>query len=336
MVRDGNARNLLAVGRVVDRENSRSRDALPTYEVINVVHAAPLSTVQSNGLAESDDYRYAMDSHDELTALRVAGAVDEVAPGRYRAELSSLYTVMGHPHGGYLQCVIASAALAAVAERGATHQHVAALTTNYVGASEPGPVELTVAPRRIGRGASFAHVTLTQNAQLVVESLAVMSTLSDAEVPRYHDARPPELPPRDECPVSVGSSEPNISRVLEQRLDPATATWRNGVASTRGETRAWLRLDDGDGSWDPWNLHFATDAMPPATFPLGSTGWVPTLQLSSYVRRIPTGQWLRARQWCVVISGDLVDERLEVFDERDELVASSSQLAMVRFPAVAT
>lgn len=277
-----------------------------------------------------------MDSLDELTALRVAGAVDEIAPGRYRAELSPLYTVMGHPHGGYLQCVMASAALAAVAAQGATHQHVAALTTNYVGASEPGPVELSVVPRRVGRGASFAHVTLSQHDQLVVESLAVMSTLSDDDTPRYQDAHAPLLPAREECAVSAGSNEPNIARVLEQRLDPATATWRDAVTSDRGETRAWLRLDDGDAAWDAWNLHFAADAMPPATFPLGSTGWVPTLQLSSYVRRIPVGEWLRARQWCVVISGDLVDERLELFDERDQLVASSSQLAMVRFPAAAT
>jgi acyl-CoA thioesterase len=76
----------------------------------------------------------------------------------------------------------------------------------------------------------------------------------------------------------------------------------------------------------------ASDAMPPATFPLGSSGWVPTLQLTTYVRRVPRSEWLRARQWCVVVADGLVDERCELFDDRDELVASSSQLAMVRFP----
>jgi acyl-CoA thioesterase len=59
---------------------------------------------------------------------------------------------------------------------------------------------------------------------------------------------------------------------------------------------------------------------------------VPTLQLTSYVHQIPVGEWLRARQWCVVITDGVVEERCEIFDARDQLVATSSQLAMVRFP----
>ena len=105
-----------------------------------------------------------------------------------------------------------------------------------------------------------------------------------------------------------------------------------GAASTNGEVKGWLRLDDGGGPWDAWSLLLASDAMVPGTFPLGSSGWVPTLQLTSYVRRIPTSEWLRARQWCIVIADGLVDERCELFDDRGELVASSSQIAMVRFP----
>lgn len=274
-----------------------------------------------------------MSMTENSSILRVAGSVDELAPGRYRARLSETYTVMGHPHGGYLQTIVASAALAGASAQGASHVHASAVTTNYVGASEPGLVELGVDVRRVGRGASFAHVNLFQHDRLVVESLVVLSTLSESATPRYQDAQWPDLPPREECVASSGSNELSIASVLEQRLDPASATWRDGVVSDRGETRAWLRLNDGEASWDAWSLHFAADAMPPATFPLGSTGWVPTLQLSSYVRRVPVGEWLRARQWCVVIAGDLVDERLELFDERGQLVASSSQLAMVRFPA---
>ena len=77
---------------------------------------------------------------------------------------------------------------------------------------------------------------------------------------------------------------------------------------------------------------FASDALPPATLPLGSSGWVPTLQLTSYVRRLPASEWLRARQKAIVIADGLVDERCELFDDDGTLVASSSQLAMVRLP----
>ena len=124
-----------------------------------------------------------------------------------------------------------------------------------------------------------------------------------------------------------------LMSVVDFRLDPTCAMWLDGERSDLAEVKGWLRLNDGVGTWDAWTLLFASDGLPPATFPLGSSGWVPTLQLPSYVHQIPNGEWLRARQWCVVITDGLVEERCELFDDRDQLVATSSQLAMVRFSA---
>jgi acyl-CoA thioesterase len=122
-------------------------------------------------------------------------------------------------------------------------------------------------------------------------------------------------------------------QVVDFRLDPSSAVWLEGAVSAKGEVRGWLRLDDGASQWDAWSLLFASDGMPPATFPLGSSGWVPTLQLTSYVHATPTGEWLRARQWCTIINDGRVEEHAELFDSTDVLVASSSQLALVRFPS---
>jgi acyl-CoA thioesterase len=160
-----------------------------------------------------------------------------------------------------------------------------------------------------------------------------LGTLHEESTPRYVDAAPPTIASRDECRQSTGNDDVNIMHVVDQRLDPTNAAWWNGEISEQGDVRAWLRLDDGDDMWNALSLHFACDAMPPATFPLGSSGWVPTLQFTTYVHRIPTSEWLRGRQWCVVIADGIVDERCELFDDRDELVASASQIAMVRFPS---
>ena len=273
-----------------------------------------------------------MSTAEEARVLRNAAAVEPVAPGRFSIELSEYYSVVGHPNGGYLQCVMASAALAAASTEGAHHLHPTAVTTNYMGGPTLGVAELRTDVRRVGRGVSFVHVAMLQDDVVTTESLVTLGTLKDDSPVRYSDAPVPELAPLEECRASTGSEEINITRVVDQRLDPAYAKWWNGEFSDRGEVRGWLRLDDGDATWDPWSVLLATDAMPPATFALGSSGWVPTLQLTSYVRRIPVGEWLRGRQWCVVIADGLVDERCELFDERGELVASSSQLAMVRFP----
>lgn len=271
-----------------------------------------------------------MSSEYLVRALRDAAAVEPLGEGRYAISLSEQYTVVGKPNGGYLQCVMANAALAEAAAQGGPHVHATAVTTNYCGAPDLGPAEVRVDVRRIGRGASFVHCELWQNGAVTNESLVTLGTLSESASPRYHDAVAPVLPPLDECPRTPHQAV-NIASACDQRLDPATAKWFTGEVVDRAEIRAWLRLDDGVSSWDAWSILFASDALPPATFPIGSSGWVPTLQLSSYVRSIPQGEWLKLRQWCVVIEDGLVDERCELFDERDQLVASASQLAMVRF-----
>jgi acyl-coenzyme A thioesterase PaaI-like protein len=261
--------------------------------------------------------------------LSRAAAVDTLGEGRFSVDLSTYWTVMGRPNGGYLQCLLANAAVTRARELGSGHTTATAITTNYVGAPKVGPGEVTVDVRRLGRGVTFAHVRLVEGGELTTESLVTLGRIANDGAPRYGGLRPVPLPPREHCLEAMRSDEVNIGRCVELRLDPSCAGWWRGEVADVAEVRGWIRLVDG--AWDTWTILFATDALPPATFPIGSTGWVPTLQLSSYVRAIPRGEWLRARQYCVVVDGNLVDERCELFDDTDRLVASSSQLAMVRF-----
>jgi acyl-coenzyme A thioesterase PaaI-like protein len=264
-------------------------------------------------------------------SLRDAAAVDPLGPGRFAAEISDEYTVAGHPNGGYLQCLLANAALAAASDEGSTHLHATAVTTNYVTAPNVGPAELRTSVRRVGRSVSFVHVELVQDSSVTTESIVTLGTLADDAAVRYLEARPPVLAPLEECIARTIVEEIKLMHVVDFRLDPSAATWIDGGRSDVGEVKGWLRLNDGYGTWDEWSLLFASDGLPPGTFALGSTGWVPTLQLTSYIHQRPAGEWLRARQWCVVITDGVVEERCELFDERDQLVATSSQLAMVRF-----
>lgn len=264
--------------------------------------------------------------------MRDAAAVEPLGPGRYAVTISDDYTVVGRPNGGYLQCVLGNAALAAASDAGAPHVHATSITTNFMSAPSLGPAELLTDVRRVGRGVSFVHVTLQQENVVTTESLVTLGTLHEDSVVRYMDATVPGVAPLEQCLRRTVVEEVKLMGVVDFRLDPSSAGWLDGVRSTTGEVLGWVRLDDGASNWDAWSLLFASDGLPPGTFPLGSSGWVPTLQLTTYVRRIPVGEWLRARQWCIVIADGTVDERCELFDERGEMVASSSQLAMVRFP----
>jgi acyl-coenzyme A thioesterase PaaI-like protein len=274
-----------------------------------------------------------MSAAPESRSLRDAAAVDPIGPGRYAAQISDDYTVVGHPNGGYLQCLLANAALAAASDEGSAHVHTTAITTNYVTAPNVGPVELHTKVRRVGRSVTFVHVELVQDEAVTSESLVTLGTLADDATVRYRLDELPALAPLEECLRRTVVEEIKLMSVVDFRLDPTCAMWLDGERSDLAEVKGWLRLNDGVGTWDAWTLLFASDGLPPATFPLGSSGWVPTLQLTSYVHQIPNGEWLRARQWCVVITDGLVEERCELFDDRDQLVATSSQLAMVRFSA---
>jgi acyl-CoA thioesterase len=189
---------------------------------------------------------------------------------------------------------------------------------------------LSTEVRRVGRGASFVHVALSQDDEVTTEALVTVGTLSETSRSRYQSSVAPLMAPREDCIEPPVHEAMSIHHSLELRCDPAGPQWWNGDTGP-GELRVWLRLTDGGGPWNAWSALFATDVLPPATLPLGSTGWVATLQLTSYVRRIPASEWLRARQWCVVVADGLVDERCELFDDTGELVAASNQLAMVRF-----
>jgi acyl-coenzyme A thioesterase PaaI-like protein len=266
----------------------------------------------------------------EAVLLADAGAVEPDGEDRYAVTLGERFTAFGHPTGGYLQCVMASGALAAASAQGATHLHATAVSTNFISAPSPGPATVSTRVRRVGRSASFVHVTLAQEGVVTTESLVTLGSLSESSRPRYQGSLAPDIAALDECTRLTAHDDVNVHDVLEFRGDPSGTQWWNAQRGT-GEVVLWMRLVDGGNPWDPWSTLFASDAMPPATVALGSSGWVPTLQLTSYVRRVPVSEWLRARQWCVVVADGLVDERCELFDDSGELVASSSQLALVRF-----
>ena len=115
------------------------------------------------------------------------------------------------------------------------------------------------------------------------------------------------------------------------RMDPASAGFAVGAPGMAGELRAWTRISSERP--DPYAVLVALDCLPPATFDLGLTGsWVPTLELTAYLRALPADGPLRVRQRARLIAGDRVDEDCDVWDSAGVLVGSARQLAGLRLP----
>jgi acyl-coenzyme A thioesterase PaaI-like protein len=283
-----------------------------------------------------------MSDFDRATAVVARTGLTPVRGGHvsdslevYDATIDSRWTIGGKPNGGYMLALLTQAGLASVGARGADHPHPLAATAHYLKAPLPGPVELRASALRIGRSASQVRVSAIQDGVPCVEALLTLGRLEGGQ-PWWRDGEPVELPPEDRClrlppQLPGGSIEVAIQRMIEVRVDPEVLGFADGRPGGHGELRAWLRFADRREP-DPLSLVFVLDALPPATFDLGSIGWVPTLELTTYVRALPSPGPLRVRQRARLIQQGFVDEVCEVWDSDGRLVAQGSQLAGVRVP----
>ena len=181
------------------------------------------------------------------------------------------------------------------------------------------------------------RTVLTQGGDDLVDAVFVLSELSDEPATRYDGTTPFHAKDPDQCvrlaPKIPGGPYVGIMDVLDLRLDPATLPFSEATPpeGTPAELRGWTRFADGREP-DALSLLFFSDAIPPATLMIGSTGWVPTLQMTSFVRAQPAPGWLAIRMTAGLVADGMVDETCVLWDSRGHMVAQSTQLARLRFP----
>ena len=264
-----------------------------------------------------------------------ASKVESLGNGVWGARLDGDFGVADKPNGGYLVSLIGRATCA---ELEGAYPHPLATSSHFLAAPPwESEVSVRVEVLRRGRRAAQARATLLgPDGTPCVETLLTLGTLNASAQPWYDDAPPVELPEESAC-FLMPDRPPNatfvvhITRAIEERLDPACLGFAlsspNGVAELRG----WARLAGG-AEWDPIALLVALDCYPPATFPLGALGWVPTLELTTYLRALPAPGPIRVRQRARLIEDGWVDEACDIWDSRGRLVAQATQLAGVRIP----
>jgi hypothetical protein len=254
---------------------------------------------------------------------------DNAEAKRFGAAVHPKWSIAGKPSGGYLLSLLGRAAVTA-----SPHPHVLAASAYYLRPPEPGRVMIEVHLLRAGRSATHLRATMSQGGEVCVEALAMAGDL-DTATPTRWDRGVPSAGTANypEC-MRLGSQLPDGSRVeirdqIEVRLEPASAGFTRGAPSGRGELRGWLGLP-GEEAFDPISLLLAVDAFPPATFDIKFSGWVPTLELTVYVRALPKPGPVRLLQRAELIDDGRVDESCYVWDRSGRLVAQGRQLAAIR------
>jgi hypothetical protein len=259
----------------------------------------------------------------EVSALAATG------PGCFDGELNPEWTIAGRPNGGYLLAMLGRAAASV-----SPHGHVIAASAHYLHAPQPGPVVIEAELLRGGRSASQVRARMGQDGKACVEALVTTSELDGAAIPYWDQGLPQVSQVAYEDCVRLLPRTPDGSRVaildqIEVRLEPESSRFTTGSPSGRGELRGWLALPN-DEAFAPTSLLFAVDAFPPATLDIELTGWVPTLELTVYVRALPAPGPVRVLQRAELIDAQRVNESCCVWDRTGRLVAHGSQLAAIR------
>ncbi|MGW7352013.1 thioesterase family protein [Streptomyces sp. NPDC054784] len=259
-------------------------------------------------------------------------AVRRVAPGEYAAELAKGWAFGDVLNGGYLLAVVGRALADAL-----PHPDPFTVSAHYLAATGAGPAVVRTDVARAGFSLSTGSASLFQRDEdgTEVERIRVLATYG--ELDRLRDdvrtsARPPDMPPYEECVSTDENPDPSFSPELVDRLalrlDPTSVGWAVGSPSGKGEMRAWFALADGRDP-DPLSLLLTVDALPPTAFDLGLRGWVPTVELTAHVRCRPAPGPLRVALTTRNMAGGYLEEDAEVWDSADRLVAQSRQLARV-------
>ena len=196
--------------------------------------------------------------------------------GSYQADLDADWQIAGRLNGGYL---LSLAGCAALAELGDGFEHPLVASAHYLDSPEPGPASLTVRVLRRGRRTAQTSVALAT-------SSGPSRGAGHLRPSRRHRAVLRRRPPAGTAaraglrPVARrGARLPRPADGGSSTSGPTPPRSARGEASGHGELRGWFRFEDGREP-DTLSLLTVVDALPPASFDLGISGWVPTLGLT--------------------------------------------------------
>ncbi len=271
----------------------------------------------------------------EAATSIVSRGHDEAGRMHYDVQLVDEYAIMGSkPGGGYMLACLGRAALDAAREAGSTHEHVIAASAQFLSSPDLGPAQIVTEIDRVGRTASQVNATIGVDGVRGVRAQFTLGTLHEGTAPFWGEVAPCPFPALEDLAPSPMAGEQGI----ELQYDPDAAflmTDDGPTAVGGGELRAYLR-DEVDDVFDTVGLLYASDVIPPATFGVVQTGWVPTLAITVYNRAIPAPGPLRLRFRVQVIHDGYADEICEAWDSEDRLVMQSTQITALRIPPDAT
>jgi acyl-CoA thioesterase len=268
---------------------------------------------------------------------RDIGFVQE-SDGVLNVNMSDQWSINHVPNGGYSMALLTRAMLGQdklnqgrLAE---DKELVACIATaNYMDRCDPKPAQIFMETICESRHFVRKQARLVQDGKERIRAMGTFVKSADTSLPRLYEKKTETVAPPDQClevpPMGEGYS---LFDQVDMRLDPACAGWTKGELTDRSVQKGWIRFKE-NRVVDVPSITFFADSFPPCVFASqGMVAWVPTIEYSVNIRQLPVPGWLKVIFTTRFISSGLVEEDGELWDEENNLIAISRQIAKYHLP----
>jgi hypothetical protein len=249
-------------------------------------------------------------------------------PLSFCGQITDNWSINGIADGGYLMAILAKAMM-----QHSEMKSTPIITANFLNRCEPGDAEILIEKMSASRQFNRFQGSLRQKGKEKIRAFGTFSDENRECLLESCEASCPEIAELEKClPVP---EIPNYSLFgqLDVRLDPACTGWLSGKLSAKSESKGYIKFKE-NRTFDVPSILLIADSFPPAVISSqGMVAWVPTIELSVNIRKIPTTEWLKCSFRTRFITCGLLEEDGEIWDQKDELIAISRQIAQYRTPA---
>jgi hypothetical protein len=252
-------------------------------------------------------------------------AVESANAHCYTGSIATNWSINGVPNGGYLMALITNALL-----QSSRMKTTPIVTANFLNRCRPGQASVSVEQMSLSRQFDRLEARLEQDGEEKIRAFGTFTDEKNECVLERYQEKAPDIRNLAECIAVPEMPDYTLYGRMDIRLDPACTGWFEGKLSDRSEIKGWIRFKD-DRAFDVPSILLAADAFPPAVLTSqGMVAWVPTLECSINIRKLPASKWLKCIFRTRFITCGLLEEDGEIWDENDTLVAISRQIAQYR------
>ena len=243
----------------------------------------------------------------------------------FSGQITENWSINGVPDGGYLMAILARAMM-----QHSEMKSTPIITANFLNRSEPGDARVTIEKMTTSRQFDRFQASLSQNGNEKIRAFGTFA-IENKECPvESYESSEPEIADLEKCVAVLEIPNYTLFGQLDVRLDPICTGWMSGKLSDTSEIKGWIKFKN-DRPYDVLSILLMVDSFPPAVISSqGMVAWVPTIELSVNVRKLPTTDWLKCSFRTRFITCGLLEEDGEIWDQEGELVAISRQIAQYR------